>query len=65
MNDGDENRDEQKLSMGLSVFIALCVVSLFCALSIAIVENIDPMAHNDNSKHVNLPNNREFSSFAF
>ena len=62
MNGENENRGD-KLSMGLSVFIALCVVSLFCAISIAIVENLDTLSHTDSSRRVNLQNNREFADF--
>ena len=65
MEDNKNNRSDDKLSMGLSVFIALCVVSLFCAVSIAIVENIDPAAQPDNNKRVTLQNTREFSGFVF
>jgi len=65
MNENNNEQNEDKLSMGLSVFIALCVVSLFCAISIAIVENIDPLAQNDSGKRVNLQNTREFSGFVF
>lgn len=53
----------QKLSMGLSVFIALCLVSIFCLLSIVIVENIDSRAQNSKERRVNLQNNKEFSDF--
>ena len=65
MNSENEDQKEDKLSMGLSVFIALCVVSIFCAISIAIVENIDPVAHTVSNKHINLPNNRESVDFVF
>lgn len=66
MGDNNQNRNQDKLSMGLSVFIALCVVSLFCAVSIAIVENIEPITtKNDNIKRVNLQNAREFTGQVF
>lgn len=53
----------QKLSMGLSVFIALCIVSIFCAVSIVIIENIDDMAQNSKARRVNLQNNKEITDY--
>ena len=50
-----------KISMTLSVFIALCVVSIFCALSIVVVENIDNLSKHNSSKRVNLPHTRDFT----
>lgn len=54
MNDDNQQQTNDKLSMTLSVFIALCVVSIFCAISIAIVENIDSMSRDHKAKRVNL-----------
>lgn len=56
-----EKQSSDKLSMTLSVFIALCVVSIFCAISIAIVENIDSISKQHKSKRINLPHNRDFT----
>ena len=54
----------QKMSMGLSVCIAICIVSVFCLISIAIVENIDASAQNVNKeRHMNLENNKDLSDF--
>ena len=64
----NEDQNDDKLSMGLSVLIALCVVFLFCAISIVIVENmetLDTIKSSDRAQHVNLPNNRDFGSFTF
>ncbi len=57
----DKQQPSDKLSMTLSVFIALCVVSIFCAISIAIVENIDSVSRQHKSKRINLPHNRDFA----
>lgn len=52
----------QKLSMGLSVCIALGIVSVFCFLSILIVENIEAVTHRDHVDHnINLENSKELS----
>lgn len=52
----------QKLSMGLSVCIALSIVSVFCFLSILIVENIDAATHRDHiEQNINLENSKELS----
>lgn len=63
MQGNNEHQSNDKLSMTVSVFIALCLVSIFCAISIIIVENIDNLAKTSKMKHVNLPNNRELSEF--
>ena len=49
----DQSRD--KLSIGLSLFIALCVIGLFCAISIAIAKNIDSMSLEQQTKYLSLP----------
>lgn len=52
----------QKLSMGLSVCIALSIVTVFCFLSILIVENIDVATHKEHSEqNINLENSKELS----
>lgn len=56
-----ENAD--KYSMSLSVFIALCVIGLFCAVSIAIIENFHAKNESTHSKHVNLPNSKDVTDF--
>lgn len=63
MTANNKQTTSDKLSMGLSVFIALCVVAVFCAISIAIIENVGNAPHTGKNKHVNLPNNREFGDF--
>lgn len=57
----EDKQPSDKLSMTLSVFIALCVVSIFCAISIAIVENLDSISRQHKSKRVNLQHNRDFT----
>lgn len=54
-----------KVSMTLSVFIALCVVSIFCAVSIVIVENIDNISRRHKAKRMHVPSNYELSKFVF
>lgn len=61
MRGNNQRQIGDKLSMTLSIFIALCVVSIFCAVSIVIVENIDNLSKNSKSKRINLPHNREFT----
>lgn len=59
----NDNQEEagNKLSMTLSVFIALCLVSVFCAISIVIVENIEILSHSNQLKMVHLPHHRDFT----
>lgn len=63
MQDKNIKETENKLSMTLSVFIALCVVSVFCAISIVIVENIENLSRSNKLRHVNLPHQRDFTDF--
>lgn len=63
MRGNNQRQIGDKLSMTLSIFIALCVVSIFCAVSIVIVENIDNLSRHSKSKRLNLPNTREFTGF--
>lgn len=56
-------QDDDKYSMGLSVFIALCVIGLFCAVSIAIIENFHVKNEHSRTKHVNLPNSKDLTDF--
>lgn len=52
----------QKLSMGLSVCIALSIVSIFCFLSILIVENIYAATKREHvEQNINLENSKELS----
>jgi hypothetical protein len=53
-------QSEDRVSMGMSVFIALCVVGIFCAVSIAIMENLGNPEQDHKEKHINLPNSNEF-----
>lgn len=62
MRGNNQRQVGDKLSMTLSVFIALCVVSIFCAVSIVIVENIDNISRHHKAKRINLPHNRDFTS---
>ena len=61
MRGNDQRQIGDKLSMTLSVFIALCVVSIFCAVSIVIVENIDNLSRHNKAKRLNLPHHRDFT----
>ncbi len=63
MHGDDQKENDNKLSMTLSLFIALCVVSVFCAISIVIVENIETLSHNNSFKRVHLPHHRDFTDF--
>lgn len=65
MNDNNLGQHSEKLSMGLSVFIALCVVGLFCAISIVIIEGLSSHSTKttNSSKHVNLPSNKDLADF--
>lgn len=51
-----------KYSMGISVFIALCVIGLFCAVSIAIIENFHH-SEQGKGKHITLPNSKDLTDF--
>lgn len=62
----NEQQTKDKLSIILSVFIALCVVFLFCTISIAVAKNIDTMSQDFGKKHVLLPRtNPELTKFVF
>ncbi len=63
MRGNNQRQIGNKLSMTLSVFIALCVVSIFCAVSIVIVENIDNISRGNKTKRIHLPHHRDFSDF--
>lgn len=60
-----QNQDNEKYSMTISVFIALFVVSVFCALSIIIVENIESIAMQHNNKRMQVPEHYEMTKFVF
>lgn len=62
MRDNNQRQIGDKLSMTLSVFIALCVVSIFCAISIVIVENIDNLSRHHKSKRLHLPQQSDYIS---
>jgi hypothetical protein len=64
MNENSGEQSGDKLSMGLSVFIALCVVAIFCAISIGIVENVESLPRHDKDKHVTLQNSKDFADLA-
>lgn len=63
MNKNNLGQNGDKLSMGLSVFIALCVVGLFCAISIVIIESIDHPYINNKNKQISLPSSKEPTEF--
>lgn len=55
--------ESDKISMGISVCIALCVVAIFCLISIIVIENVQTPAEINKTKHVKLPNNKDFTYF--
>lgn len=60
----DSNNQEQatdKVAMGVSLVIALCVVGIFCAISIAVIEHVDGVPMLNKAKHINLPNSKDYS----
>ncbi len=61
----NRRHDSDKISMTLSVFIALCVVSIFCAVSIVIVENIDNISRQYKAKRMSVPNQYEITKLLF
>lgn len=63
MQDNNDRESSNKVSMTVSVFIALCVVSIFCVVSIAIVENIDGLSSSNKTKRLHLPHHRDFTDF--
>jgi len=63
MRGNNQRQIGNKLSMTLSVFIALCVVSIFCAVSIVVIENIDNLSRGNKAKRIHLPHHRDFSDF--
>lgn len=63
MQGNNQRQIGDKLSMTLSVFIALCVVSIFCAVSIVIVENIDNISRHHKAKRIHLQHNQDYTSF--
>jgi hypothetical protein len=64
MRGNNQRQIGDKLSMTLSIFIALCVVSIFCAISIIIVENIDSLAENHKNKRISLPHTRDVTGLS-
>ncbi|HSX19965.1 MAG TPA: hypothetical protein VLG38_02430 [Gammaproteobacteria bacterium] len=65
MRGNNQRQEGDRLSMTLSVFIALCVVSIFCAVSIVVVENIDNISRHHKAKRMSVQNNVEFTKFVF
>ena len=54
----EKNNEEtkEKLSVAFSLFIAVCIVGLFCAISIAISKNINNLSQEKQSHYFKLPN---------
>lgn len=63
MAGNNQRQISKQLSMSLSIFIALCVVSIFCTVSIILLENMDHLSDDNQVKRVHLPHHREFSDF--
>lgn len=63
MNSKNVGSGSDKFSMGISVFIALCVVGLFCAISIAVIEKVHIPGQFKHSKQTSTPGSKEFSDF--
>ena len=57
----NDNEEGNKISMTKSVFIALCVVSVFCAISIMIVEKVDGVASMSKAKRLHLPHTKDYT----
>lgn len=62
MHDNNEHRISNKMSMALSVCIALFIVAIFSTVSIIILESVDNIANNK-MKRVHLQSNRDYTSF--
>jgi hypothetical protein len=61
MNQDNQEQVTDKAAIGISLLIALCVVGVFCAVSIAVIEHIDGVPLVQSTKHINLPNNKDYS----
>lgn len=59
MNKENDSCTNDKYSMSISVLIALCVVGIFCAISIVVLENLQTKTHSFEMKHVSLPNSKD------
>jgi hypothetical protein len=61
MNRNNQGFENDKFSMGISVLIALCVIGIFCAISVVVLENLQVGPHLDKAKHVSLPNSKDIA----
>jgi hypothetical protein len=61
MNRNDNDLSGDKFSMGISVVIALCVIGVFCAISVAVIENLQTRTNICKTKHVSLPNSKDLA----
>ena len=55
MDNEQVRNDKDNLTLGLSLFIALCVIVLFCAISVAIAKNINGASHTHGTNNFFLP----------
>lgn len=53
--DTNNSQSKDKISLGLSVFIAFCVIALFCAISLAVARNIDGLTKQQQVNYFSLP----------
>lgn len=61
--DRDKTKNQENLAMGVSVLIALAVVSAFCMLCILVVENLEILSQHSQNKHVILNSVKDLSDF--
>ena len=55
----DRNEDTRdKLSLAIALLLAACIIGLFCALSIAVAQNID--ASEDNNEFFSVKPSRNY-----
>lgn len=60
----EEQDAKDRLSLGLSLFIALCVIALFCAISVAITRHME-MDESELEEYYSLSNNDNTSEQLF
>lgn len=60
----EEQEAKDRLSLGLSLFIALCVIALFCAISIAITRHME-MDEDEIKEYYSFTNNENTKNQVF
>ena len=57
----DRNEDNcDKMSLAIALLIAACIIGLFCAISIAIAQNIDVDSDNEFGEHFSIKPSRNY-----